>query len=463
MASRHVLASISLLALGGLTLGLAAPAMAAIPDAQQYHSATTAGSVALLGGYSSGKGNELFSTDGTPAGTKLVKDLVPGKVSGLDLSDGVPEFTTIGTKTFFAAHGVTTNVHLWVTDGAAAGTTQLTGAGTFKYGSYPRFLTALGDELYFVVQSPSVKVGWVLWKSDGTKSGTKAVSGLVGKKGKYGYVGSMPQHLTVVGSKLYFSAVSSKDTSQEDIWSTDGTTTKRELSYTQTNIGTGRLLSLSEFDGKLVITTDSKLKKEQRLWSYDGTGVPVALSKVTSVATLPVAFGGSLFFVSKHFDGMAAPRLLRVTPTEVAGGVSATVLNSDDVENLVVEDGKLWFETHSGTESIWTISDGSAAPVLVKKTTVAPITLDNFDSRATAYLDGSLYFMLRSQLWKSDGTSAGTVPVLSFNMPNGRAYLTSLAVAGNGIAVTLQDSKGKSALWLSDGTAEGTTKVLPAS
>ena len=460
MAPRRFLAAASLLTIGGLTLGLTAPAAAATPD-NHYHSVTTAGSVALFSGYTSARGNELYSTDGTKAGTKLVKDLVPGKVSGLDLNQGVPYFTTIGTKTYFSAHGASTNLHLWVTDGTAAGTTQLTGAGKFKYGSSPFGLTAVGDELFFSVRSSTAKYGRVLWKSDGTKAGTKAVAGVLGKKGKYGYVGSYPQFLTAVGSKLYFAVLSSKDTSKLDIWSTDGTTSKRELSYPQTNVGTGYLQSLSEFDDKLVIVTTSRMGKEQRIWSYDGSGVPTPLTTVTTVSKIPVEFDGSLFFLSSYSAGIREPQLMRVTPTGAANGVKPTILNDDDVDSIVIHGDKLWFETHdSPSESIWTLDSATTTPVLVKATGVQYHSLDRFDN--TAYLDGNVYFVLRGQLWKSDGTTAGTVRVLSFNMPVGYALNTHIAVAGDHIAVTLSDKNGKSALWLSDGTAEGTTKVLPA-
>jgi hypothetical protein len=63
---------------------------------------------------------------------------------------------------------------LWVTDGTAAGTSELTVAGPpFRYG--PSGLTAFGSEVLFEAQTSSGSFG-DLWVTDGTGAGTSELS-----------------------------------------------------------------------------------------------------------------------------------------------------------------------------------------------------------------------------------------------------------------------------------------------
>lgn len=62
-------------------------------------------------------GNELFSSDGTKQGTKMVRDINPG------IDDSFPrEFATFGDTLYFAATSDSFGVELWKTDGSYLGT-----------------------------------------------------------------------------------------------------------------------------------------------------------------------------------------------------------------------------------------------------------------------------------------------------------------------------------------------------
>jgi ELWxxDGT repeat protein len=89
-------------------------------------------------------------------------------------------------------------------------------------------------------------------------------------------------------------------------------------------------------------------------------------------------------------------------------------------------------------------------------------TTQNWPGLASAWLGGELYFVQHGALWKSDGSEAGTTKVTNLG-PSGGIGFAELGVAGNGIAIALQNSHEVDQLWLSDGTAEGTSKVLPLS
>ena len=62
-------------------------------------------------------GRELWKSDGTAAGTLLVKDVNPG--SGPSDPSGL---TNVNGTLFFAANDGTSGVELWKSDGTAAGT-----------------------------------------------------------------------------------------------------------------------------------------------------------------------------------------------------------------------------------------------------------------------------------------------------------------------------------------------------
>lgn len=104
-------------------------------------------------------GSELWSSDG--ATSALVRDIAPGAPGS-----GPTGLTSVGSKLFFR-----TNQGLWVTDGSADGTHMLVSPPNDGYGvSYP---TAVGDRLYFRAGGQR---GSVIWRSDGTAAGTRQVS-----------------------------------------------------------------------------------------------------------------------------------------------------------------------------------------------------------------------------------------------------------------------------------------------
>jgi ELWxxDGT repeat protein len=116
-------------------------------------------------------GQELWSSDGTRAGTVLVKDIRPGAYDSDSRS-----LTAVGGTLFFTARDGVHGRELWKSDGTEGGTVLvkdiLPGAGT-TYGDEPGQLTALGGTV-FLGADDGVK-GAELWKSDGTDAGTVLV------------------------------------------------------------------------------------------------------------------------------------------------------------------------------------------------------------------------------------------------------------------------------------------------
>ena len=123
-------------------------------------------------------GQPLWRSDGTEAGTSLVKG--PGH--------GFSELTAFKGNLYLSAARA-----LWRSDGTRRGTKLIKG----KFS--PLSLTATKGKLYFA--GLDRRHGMELWRSDGTRKGTRMVRNI-----RRGVASSEPQNLTAVGKTLFFTA-----------------------------------------------------------------------------------------------------------------------------------------------------------------------------------------------------------------------------------------------------------------
>ena len=112
-------------------------------------------------------GEGLWKTDGTTAGTVLVKDFEPA-VGGY-YSSGPAQLTAVGGTLFFRGSDGTTGDELWKSNGTAGGTVRVKDIDPGAGGSYPDDFTAAGSTLFFTASPSNSRE---LWKSDGTAAGT---------------------------------------------------------------------------------------------------------------------------------------------------------------------------------------------------------------------------------------------------------------------------------------------------
>src|SRR5262245_29423240 len=126
-------------------------------------------------------GIELWKSDGTAAGTMLVKDIIPGSASSVT----EPSFlTNVNGTLFFTASDGTHGRELWKSDGTAAGTVLVKDIVAGSGSSGPGLLANVNGTLFF--RAFDAKRGSELWKSDGTAAGTTLVKDIKPKSGGSG-------------------------------------------------------------------------------------------------------------------------------------------------------------------------------------------------------------------------------------------------------------------------------------
>jgi ELWxxDGT repeat protein len=173
-------------------------------------------------------GEELWVTDGTAAGTKLVKDIKPGE-AGSDIN----WMARFNDQVVFAADDGG-GMELWLSDGTEAGTRLVKQIHEWGDGSNPNAFTQINEtqfvfraknidsEAYISGSAAGAPQYW-LWISDGTEEGTQLLYECDTRwpgqdNGTYHY------HWMRVGRKVFFKAdVKEGITKGEELWVTDGT------------------------------------------------------------------------------------------------------------------------------------------------------------------------------------------------------------------------------------------------
>lgn len=160
-------------------------------------------------------------TNGTPDGTRIVKDIIPGPTSS-----NVVWLTRFNDKVVFQADDGVNGAELWISDGTEQGTYMVKDIHELA-SSDPKGFTQLNETQFVFAaknfDSEEYNGGqhW-LWVSDGTEEGTKLIY-----ECKMGYPGtdngSPYSPYCRVGRKVFFKADDKDGKYGEELWVTDGT------------------------------------------------------------------------------------------------------------------------------------------------------------------------------------------------------------------------------------------------
>jgi ELWxxDGT repeat protein len=197
---------------------------------------------------------ELWRTDGTAAGTYRVKDINPGPGSSFAYGH-----TVFGNNIYFTAVDETNIQRLYRTDGSTAGTVPI--SSHFADG-----ITVANNKLFVTMDDGSS--GLELYVSDGTPGGTSLLKDI-----KPGADSSSPFYMTAFNGKTYFSA--DDGANGIELWVTDGTAAGTEMFIDLNGAERSSPQSLTVVGDKLFFVTivpdDANFTVQTQLWMTDGT------------------------------------------------------------------------------------------------------------------------------------------------------------------------------------------------
>lgn len=168
-------------------------------------------------------GDNLWVTNGTAAGTSelsVAAAYSEGLLGYSELSIVVaidPSFAQLGDRVLFDGNGANNHEGLWATNGTAAGTSELSVANGSSEGLDPIGLAVFGSEVLF--SGRDTNNDFNLWVTNGTGAGTSELS-VVEANSEGLFTGGSP-NLTVLGSEVVFEGRDSN--SQFGLWVTNGT------------------------------------------------------------------------------------------------------------------------------------------------------------------------------------------------------------------------------------------------
>jgi ELWxxDGT repeat protein len=392
-------------------------------------------------------GRQLWRTDGTSGGTAQVKP-------GLFLVDpgspgSLPQFGISNNKLYLAANGGT-GMELWTTDSSIAGTTEVKEIAPGSPGSSPSNFVAMGGAYYFATTTNAFGQNG-LWRTDGTAAGTTLIRNF----------DTTPYSLTVIGNVLYFAAASGN--TGVELWRSDGTTAGTAL-FKDLRPGTAdsNPQGLTNVNGTLYFQADDGTGEE--LWVSNGTVAGTQrvkdINTTAGAGSFPnqfTAFNGFVYFTANdgstdielwRTDGTGA-NTFRLTDIDAGAGISNFL-------NLVVFNGALYFtaldptfgyslyrsDTNTGAAAVTDIAPGNT-PWAVKPVGV---------------FGGYLYLQdwYTGDVWRTDGTAAGTVQLFSAPAGSTTGFYTP---AGSTLYFFNYNNSNNPKLWRTDGTVANTSQV----
>jgi ELWxxDGT repeat protein len=419
----------------------------------------------------------LWRTDGTPAGTQVFLDHQAGSAESYPL----PSFVLAG-KLYYQVlvQGARPTYDLWRISGPSADPERV--ADLQPDYLYPgssivlddRVLMTLGDSLvaYRGAGAPEqlaqlgggdvwfVRFGGqaflafnafdqhaALWATDGTVAGTHEVRRFAGGA-------ASPSLYATAGRDGLFLQGSDDQNAQQVLWFSDGTGAgTTPLPNTRSDAASSNPSLLTQFHDAVVFTA-SGADGLPAVWRVGPDLQPVRLhdGSATSFATS----GDRVYFTGRNPGGLWS-----------SDGVSAQLVAAvPGAKSLVAvprADGttRLLFTLDATGQQVWT-SDGTAGgTVLVvdlnplwSPPSIPYLPFPSYPSRFVAFAGQALFAALPAgaalpQLWRTDGTAAGTVRVRELEYDP--AELTPLSQRA--VFVTGQE------LWATDGTTTGTAVI----
>ncbi|KPM47921.1 ELWxxDGT repeat protein [Jiulongibacter sediminis] len=337
-------------------------------------------------------GLELWKTDGTAGGTVIVKDILPGSEGSYPSN-----FLSANGKLYFSAVAAKNTTHtfraIFETDGTSSGTQLIYPQPYTNGGFYPQQLQLLGDDLYFGNLTSYGKVNLL------NQSYLPLISSQMGLNSSF-----------ILNGKVYqiFSIENPPFQNRFELWESDGTVANtklvKELSSNAHSAEAKIWINNSRAYIELITTYNySEGEREVDIWTTDGTTAgTLKLDEIDpSISTKNNKGGlgltGNTFFFNAYKEGLGY-ELLKTDGSQI---------------NLVEDFNEALFK---------------------------PEPSDFFS------YDDQTFFMASNnkdgrELWKTDGTSAGTIQLFDWTKydkatPNGNSAhntINDFAIIGDNL------------------------------
>lgn len=340
----------------------------------------------------------------------LVRDI---NTTPIPVSSDPAFLGTVGTTTYFAANDGAHGVELWKTDGTPAGTSLVQDVDAGAGSSSPSNFFAVGALGYFVATSQTS--GTRLWVTDGTSAGTHKVTDLA--------IGSASFTPSVVGAVGTTVLVAGADPSGLHLWATDGTP-----------VGT---VLLSDIDFTPRVNPNGFVVASNGRAYYAGfdnvNGIQPWVTDGTPAGTHPLA---------TLTGGPAGPSAASFVQAGNAVYFNAAVDTT----------GSQLFRISLADDSVTQVSVGVTIEDYSTLSDLPLVPLGNLV--VFVGLSGGV-----EQVWRSDGTAAGTFPLANFSSKVGNSYAPP-RFTRVGTRVVFADAAPNTGEMSTDGTVGGTF-VLP--
>lgn len=365
-------------------------------------------------------GKELWKTDGTEAGTVMVKDINPGS-----LSSNPTQFTISNNQLFFVATDPVFGRELWKTDGTDAGTVLVKDINPSNDNTHQiSGLIDYNGTLFFAANNGIN--GIELWKSNGTENSTIMVRDIYP-----GALSSSPANFSIHGGFLYFTATGTNP---------DGVLVGREL-FRTTGDELGTMLVVNSFPGGSSINPNSSNPSVVVSLGenpYFTANVPIPNSTTVSRRLCTIGGNSDLQIVS------AAVNPLGLTKS---GSLIYYTSSMFPIGNeLYASNGSGDFETDNLILNIWPGNSSN------------PTGLTDFN--------GILIFSASNgvtnngtELWRSNGSGGGTYMIKDIRPGTNGSSPTNITRIQDKVFFRANDGVHGNELWVTDGTEDGTYMV----
>lgn len=411
------------------------------------------GSVAYVAITTAEYGKELWKTDGTANGTKIVKDILPGPKEYLPIFQQIiTNITLVNSTPFFLTTTPEYGLELWRSDGTAAGTKLVKDITPGTSSSTISNMVSCNNLLFFLVQNSSGKME--LWRSDGTDSGTFFLFTMT----------SNTIQLVSNGNQVYFTLY---DAIGVQFWKSDGTVSGTTLiksfaDYSHTNLvrsGNYIYFFLKERAAPKVslIKSDGTAAGTQSIYSFEESySQQIANVKVFNGTIYFTAYTAAAGIEAWKSDGttVGTKMIVDLRPGTQNGYINSIFASGSNVyfcanHETLNDKFTLWVSNTSGTIklidfSVSVFSEGF---------------LELFEFNGQVYFSGSGSDLSNGGLWRTNGTVAGTVQFKYDGIEGGPGGGQSFVKVGSKFIFISSSLALGQELWVSDGTASNTTPI----